>query len=300
MSEAVPVGANARVPAPVLPVLVLFTSSIFWGLTWIPLKYFGQAGLSGVAVTAAAHGAICVLAVPYLFTRRRVWWPARGQMLLLAMAGGLANMAFSSALLYGEVLRVMALFYLLPVWGVLGGRWLLGETIGRRRAINMSLALLGAFLVLGAFSVFRERPTLIDGLAVLSGMALALNNILFRRAESVPVASKVAFTFVGSCAWASSCLVLLNVGPTLPISTGLWLGVAAFGIAYLLPASLGTLWAVGQMEAGRSAILIIVELLAAVFSAAIYNGDVPFARELVGGSLIVLAAVLEARSHKSA
>jgi drug/metabolite transporter (DMT)-like permease len=281
---------------PGLPVLVLLLSSTAWGLTWLPLKYFGGLGLSGIQVTAVAHGSICLLAVPFLWVRRGDWGHAGMRMAALAMAGGLANMTFSSAILYGNVLRVMTLFYLLPAWGVLGGALLLGERVTPRRWLSVGLALLGAYLALGAFNVFHEEPTWIDGLAVLSGFALALNNVLFRKAFDVGVPSKVAFTFVGSCLWASAVLLTLGKPASHSAQVEHWLLVAGFGLVYLLPASLATLWAVGRLEAGRSSVLIVAELLVAVGSAAWWNGQVPSLLEGLGGLLIVSAALLESRS----
>jgi drug/metabolite transporter (DMT)-like permease len=49
------------------------------------------------------------------------------------------------------------------------------------------------------------------------------------------------------------------------------------------------------MEAGRSSVLIIMELVAAVASAAVINGARLRPIEWLGGVLIVGAAVIEAR-----
>jgi len=290
ISPTTPTGAR-----PALAVFMLVVASCAWGLTWIPLKHFGGFGLNGLHVAAVAHGTLSLLALPFLLIRRGNWWHARGTMLGIALAGGLANVAFSSAILYGNVLRVMALFYLLPVWGVFGGALLLRERVDNRRKASVVLALLGAFLVLGGFTVFHQLPNWVDAVALLSGMALALNNIIFHKAEEVPVTQKVAFTFIGSCGWATFALVALQLPAPVDLAALVWMQVAAFGLAYLLPASIGTLWSVTQMEAGRSSVLIIVELLVAVASAAWYSRQLPTQTELAGGLLIVLAAVLESR-----
>src|SRR4029077_14224968 len=111
--------------------------------------------------------------------------------------GGLANLAFASAIVLGDVTRVMVLFYLLPAWGVLGARFLLRERIDGRRKLSLADALGGAFFVLGGPKILEQPPNWVDGLAALSGLALAINNVLFRKASEVPVASKVGFVFVG-------------------------------------------------------------------------------------------------------
>src|SRR6187399_2138609 len=102
-----------------LPVVALLLASALWGLTWLPLKHFGTYGIAGPLVTLAAHGSVGLLALPFLALRVRSWrseWPS---MALLAVFGGLANLAFATAMQRGDVTRVMVLFYLLPAWGVL-------------------------------------------------------------------------------------------------------------------------------------------------------------------------------------
>jgi drug/metabolite transporter (DMT)-like permease len=280
---------------PVYPVLVLLAASVTWGLTWIPLKYFASFGLRGVNVTLVAHGSVGALSLPWLLRRHRAWRREWRGMLLLSTFGGLANLAFACAIVSGDVVRVMVLFYLLPAWGVLGGWLLLGERVDRLRKLTVVGALGGAFLILGGVRILAERPSLADVLAVVSGMALALNNVLFRKLSSVTVPDKVAAMFAGCLVWAIP-LTLLGV-QALPglVPTAVWLELAGFGLIWLLVATAGTQWGVAHMEAGRSSVLIIVELVAAVASAALINGVRLRPIEWMGGVLIVAAAFIEAR-----
>jgi drug/metabolite transporter (DMT)-like permease len=216
-------------------------------------------------------------------------------MLLLSTFGGLANLAFASAIVSGDVVRVMVLFYLLPAWGVLGGWVLLGERVDALRKLAVVAALGGAFLILGGLRILTERPSLADVLAVLSGMALALNNVLFRKLSGVAVPDKVAAMFAG-CLVLALPLTLLGV-QSLPagVAPAVWLELAGFGLVWLFIATVCTQWGVAHMEAGRSSVLIIMELLAAVASAALINGARLRPIEWLGGLLIVAAACVEAR-----
>src|SRR5215218_2933105 len=92
---------------PLYPVLVLLGASFLWGLTWLPIKYFGAFGLQGVTVTLAAHGSVGLLALPWLIYNFRDWRSDSRGLLLLSTFGGLANLAFASALVSGDVIRVM-------------------------------------------------------------------------------------------------------------------------------------------------------------------------------------------------
>lgn len=281
--------------SPLIPVLVLLASSALWGLTWLPLKNFGEHGIQGPVVTLFGHGSVGLVALPWLFSTRREWRAGWKDMAGIAFFCGAANISFASAMLLGDVTRVMALFYLLPAWGVLGGRLLLDERIDAARAFSVVLALAGAFLIVGGVSVLSSPPSLVDALAVLAGLAFALNNVLFRKAAGVAVPTKVAATFAGTLAWAALIVLLAADGLPQGIPAGKWAQVVAFGAVWILLASAGTMWAVHHMEAGRSSVLIIMELVTAVASASLILGERPTQTEWAGGALIVLSAVLEAR-----
>jgi drug/metabolite transporter (DMT)-like permease len=84
--------------------------------------------------------------------------------------------------------------------------------------------------------------------------------------------------------------------PTLPdVSLQAWGILFLFGAVWMMMANLGTQWAVTHMEAGRSSIIIIMELVTAVLSASILLNETMSPTEMVGGLLIVVAAFLEAR-----
>jgi drug/metabolite transporter (DMT)-like permease len=290
MSEPAPSPTRA-----LYPVLVLLASSVAWGLTWIPLKYFAGFGLQGVNVTLVGYGSVGVLSLPWLAYRWRSWRRAWPLMLLLSTFGGLANLAFASAVVSGDVVRVMVLFYLLPAWGVLGGWLLLGERVDALRKLTVTGALGGAFLILGGVRILAERPSVADVLAVLSGMSLALNNVLFRKLADIAVPDKIASMFAGCLMWALPLTLLGVQGLPAAVPAEVWLELVGFGLVWLFIATVGTLWGVAHMEAGKSSVLIIMELVTAVASAAVINGARLRPIEWLGGVLIVGAAVIEAR-----
>jgi drug/metabolite transporter (DMT)-like permease len=265
----------------------------------MPLKHFGQVGIEGPIVTLGAHGTVALMALPLLLRWRSQWLPHPKSMLVIGFFGGLANLAFAWAMVIGDVTRVMVLFYLLPAWGVLGGRVVLGETIDLKRGSSLTLALVGAFLVLGGPRIVEAPPGLADLLATLAGFALASTNIAFRKLQQIPVPTKIAMNFVGCLLWASA-LVLLGVARVPDqVEVTTWLQLSGFGYGWILLATAGTLWAVHHMEAGRSSVLIIMELVVAVASAAAITGELLSGLEWVGAAMILASALLEALSTGS-
>lgn len=279
---------------PAFAVAVLVASATLWGVTWWPLQYFHGNGVDGIPLILIGYGTVALALLPYLWRERGQWRGETRFLWLMFLLGGWANLSFASAMIYGEVVRAMMLFYLAPVWGVLGGRLFLGERIDGLRWLGVALALTGAFLVLGGTAVFDTTPSLIDLLAISSGLAFALNNVTCRAAAHVPLMSKTAAMFIGCALMAIVAMPLLSVDvPHVPAVTWIWLAV--FGLGWLLVATLGTQWAVTHMEAGRASVLLITELLAAVISAMVIGGESLSGGELAGGALILAATLMEAR-----
>jgi drug/metabolite transporter (DMT)-like permease len=275
-----------------LPVLILFVSSIGWGLTWLPLDYLGKSGVQGPLLILVAFGGAVVFLLPVLLIQYKAWRPQWQLLGLIVIFGGFANLAFQTSLYHGEVIRVMILFYLLPVWGVLGGRIFLGERIDALRVTAVIAALGGAFLILDGPELIRQLPGWVDLLALGSGFAFAMNNLVFRFAQDIPVGSKVSAMFIGVVIFISVYLLFFE-----PDSSGLTVAnvglTLLYGIAGITLITFGTQWGVTQLEAGRASIIMVMELVAAIVSAVWLLNQSLGAMELTGIALVMSAALIE-------
>ncbi len=277
-----------------LPVVILLGASVLWGLSWLPLKGINAMGIDGIGLIFFSYGILALFLSPLLLRQISIWKEHKKMMLLIAFFGGGANLAFTYALINGEVIRVMVLFYLLPVWGVAGGRLFLKEQIDRWRYLGVFLAISGAFFILGGFEVLDAPPSWIDLIALASGIFFSMNNLLFRAAQAIPVSSKIGSMFVGCFAMAG--LVMLAGIEQFPsgVSEDAWLMLVLYTVFWLLLANIGSQWSVTHMEAGRSSIIMILELISAVISATIIAGESMSTLEYMGGALIMTAAFIEA------
>ena len=124
-------------------------------------------GFDGVFLVLSGQAILLLLFLPFGFKARFLL--SHGKYLLgIFFAGGAAILCFTYALIHGDVIRVMVLFYLLPIWGVLGGRIFLGETIDSIRWLGVGCALVGAFVILGGPKIFDAPPSWIDLIASFS------------------------------------------------------------------------------------------------------------------------------------
>lgn len=265
-----------------------------WGLSWLPLKALNKLGFESITLNLISFSLLSVLLLPFLIRQYSLWQRYKPTMLLIALLGGAANLSFIYALIVGDVVRVMVLFYLLPVWGVLGGRIFLHETIDRWRWLGVVLAIGGAFIVLGAFEALKQPPAWIDIIALAAGFFLAMLILVFRAVQAVPVVSKISAMFIGTVVMSALILLVTKQSVAGGETVGSWLALIAYAVFWSLIANLGSQWAVTQIEVGRSSIIIIMELVAAVVSASWIRGEMLTPYEIVGGIFIFSAALIEA------
>ena len=121
------------------PVLGLVFNALVWGVSWWPLRRLQEHGLHAVWATAVFF-AIGVLVIG--LSRPSAWRvvAARPRLWALALAAGATNAAFNWGVATGEVVRVVLLFYLMPVWAVLLAWWMLGERITPGAMLRVGLA----------------------------------------------------------------------------------------------------------------------------------------------------------------
>ncbi len=280
------------------PTIVLVISSLAWGLAWLPLKWLEAQGIGGLTLTQVAAGSAGLAILPAAIARREAVRGHAGTLLGIAVLGGYANLSFVLSLVYGDVVRVMVLFYLLPVWGAMGGRLFLGEPLHRLRLAAVGMAVLGAVLILGGPAILARPPGWIDAIAVSSGLAFAANNLVFRASSDLPLVSKSAAMLLGCATMAGLALAagVQSWSTPGPAVTGYTL---AYGLGWLLVTTLATQWGVTHLEAARASVIIILELVAAVVSATLLGVETWTAIKLAGTVLILAAAVMEAVSGVS-
>ena len=275
---------------------VLLFSATVWGLSWLPLKWFIAQGLPGPLVSLLAYGSVGVLAVGLLWRDRAAWRAQWGLVLALTLVGGWANTSFVNAIMVGDVVRVMFLFYLSPVWSVLGGWLFLKERIPPTRWAAVAAAIVGLWLVLGGPGLGGGEPlvfTWVDALSLSAGFAFAANNVIARAAHTVPLRTKTFCVFIG-CGLLSALATGLT-GQTVPaLSTGLVLALLAYGFGWMLLATVTWQYGVSHLESSRAGVILLGELVVSVGTALAFGGESLTPMGWAGGALITVAALAEA------
>lgn len=281
-----------------LAIFALLSGSIFWGLFWWPLKALDAMGVHGSIVQVISFGVSAILLLPFLWYTYFQWCDRIRLLLLIALLGGWANASLVIALTEGSVVRVMLLFYLAPVWTILAARVLLGELFTRLRVFALVLALLGLLATLGGPELFSSPLSMIDLLALSSGLTFALNNVVIRIGRGLPDTTRGAAIMAG-CAVISLGFLGWEADDIPQLANIQIWALLALGLLWILPGTLVTFYGVARLDAGKAAIILLAELVVGVFSAVLVGGEHLGWHEIAGGGLILTAALIEARTETS-
>lgn len=286
--------ASSARPA-LLPVLGLLFNAFTWGVSWWPFRQLHHQGLHPLWATALIY----LMAVLFISLWRPASW---GQLLRaptlwwLVLASGTTNAAFNWGVTIGDVVRVVLLFYLMPLWAVLLARALLGERLTPLAGVRVMLALAGAAIVLWPQGGALPLPaTLAEGLGVLGGFAFALNNVMLRREAHQPELARALAMFLGGAVVAGLLALALGAQGLVaapPAPAWPWMsGALALG-ALFLASNLTLQYGAARLSANATAVVMVSEVLFASVSAALLGAGQLSLPLLAGGALIVCAALL--------
>ncbi len=280
-----------------LPALALTFNAFTWGVSWWPFRELQARGLHPLWATVLIY-AVAVLVISAW--RPQAWgqlWRAR-TLWVLVLASGTTNAAFNWGVTVGDVVRVVLLFYLMPLWAVLLARLLLKEALTPMALGRVALALLGAVIVLWPEQAGGGLPlprTLPEWLGVLGGFTFALNNVMLKREAHQPEAARALAMFLGGAVVAAllaTALMAQGSVPALPaVAPGWVLGALALAFAFLA-GNLALQYGASRLPANVTAVVMITEVLFASGSAVLLGAGVVTPALALGGGLIVAAALL--------
>ncbi len=280
------------------PAAALTLNAFAWGVSWWPFRQLQQLGLHPLWATVVVY-AVAVAAITLwrpgawrdLARAPSLWW--------LVFAAGTTNACFNWGVTVGDVVRIVLLFYLMPLWAVVLARLVLHETLPPAAIVRVALSLAGAAVVLwppgGGWPLPR---TLAEGLGVLGGFTFALNNVMLKREAHRPEAARALAMFFGGCAVSALAATALSASGTVawppPPAPGWVAGVVALAAAFLV-ANAALQYGTARLPANVTAVVMVTEVLFAAVSAVLLGAGTVTTKLAVGGALIVGAALLAAR-----
>lgn len=277
---------------------ILFGAGV-WGLFWIPLRYLANFGIEGMWAVAATLAVPLALALPFMF--RRLIKRCDSSFVFLGICIGSSVVLYFGGVLFSDVVRVIFLFYMLPIWTTLLGRLFNKELISPRKLIAIIMALLGLYLLLGGANGIPLPSNIGDWFGLASGFLWASSLVFLRHNSTVDpiLATAAPFVFGAPIAIVAAVLMMVfapQLGSSLPVADELFPGLAfagLFGLIVMAPSIYGQVWGARLIPSSSAALVTMIELITATVSAFILIGTSLDSMALIGGVIIAGAAVFD-------
>lgn len=276
---------------------VLFSATM-WGMIWYPMRLFDAGGLTVLWATLIMYLMAFIWSLPAFWKARRLDSHVPVELMGLAVAAGLTNLTVLVALDEGEVMRVMLLFFLSPLWSVLLSRVWLKEKISELAMVMLLIAMSGTVMMLWRPELGFPWPEgRADWLALFAGVMFSVNNVISRKLGYMPLAVKSTTVYFGVVMVA--LIVIAIRQPAFPdASLWVWGQAGIIGGLMITTMTLSVLYGLAHMAIYRSAVLMLFQLIVAAVSAWLLTNEHMSQSEWIGGACIFIAAYGIAQAEK--
>ena len=256
-----------------------------------------NAGVSGIYSSFYVFILTIAIALPYFFITKKkvpIW---SKDFWLLALVAGYTNISYVLAVIDGEVVRVMLLFYLSPVWTIFLAHFMLNEDTQKRHYIAVFISLIGAFIMFWEPGYLIHLDSKSDWLALSSGLGFAITNVMTRKHAHMTVNQKALAIWLGVIVVAMICIMFdKNAMPTLdffrPVDAAIMMVIALS----LFLSTLLVQFGVTQIKAVEASSFFLFEIVVAAISSYFLVGESIALKEWLGGILIIAGVILSAKN----
>jgi drug/metabolite transporter (DMT)-like permease len=279
----------------------LLSGAIIWGLIWYPYRLLQEMGISG-ALSSFASYVLPLLFGLMFYSRKLRLRPFPPLLIWIGLTAGWTNLAYVLAVIDGEVMRVLLLFYLSPLWTVLLARLILKEKLHFHGYLVMALSLAGATVMLWRPSLGLPLPqNLAEWTALSAGMMFATTNVLSRHAQEFDIGLKSFSVWLGVSVLSLLGLAFqpdtLSALPALPLVGWGWLLLVSILIFVV---TLTVQYGLARTPANQAIVIFLFELVVAAISSYFLAGEAMTLQEWLGGAMIVAASLFSGKLEKTA
>ena len=273
------------------PETAIVISGALWGLYWIPVRHLEARGVGVVWTTLGLFVVGLALFAPILIRHP----PARAaftpRMLATGLLTGGSFVLYSVSIVLTEVVTAILLFYLSPVWATVLGRVLLAERLTGSRLAALALGLGGLWVVLGGESGMPLPRNPGDWCALTAGVTWALGTLRVHQDSMISPVAHAASLFVGGTVVIAIISLLPVMGGPAPDVTAQAAAIIPILAVLSVVSAWGILWGARLISPGRAGLLLMMEVITGLASAAVLAGE-PFGMTQTIGSMLIVAAAL--------
>ena len=271
------------------PETAIAVSGALWGLYWIPVRHLEARGVGVVWTTLGLFVVGLALLAPILIRHppaRAVFAP---RMLATGLLTGGAFVLYSVSLVLTEVVTAILLFYLSPVWATVLGRLLLAERLTGSRLTALGLG--GLWVVLGGESGVPLPRNPGDWCALIAGVMWAFGTLRVHQDSTISPIAHTASLFVGGAVVIAIISLLPAMAGPAPVVTAQAAAIILILTVLSVVSAWGILWGARLISPGRAGLLLMMEVITGLASAAVLAGE-PFGMTQAIGSMLIVAAAL--------
>ena len=235
-----------------------------WGLIWYPYRVLDDFGFSAIHSSFFIFSSAIAVSLFFyplnsyeIFKKKNFW--------IYAFVGGVTNIAYALAVIEGELVRVMLLFFLSPVWTLPFTFLFLDEAIKPRHVLAATVSIIGACIILWKPDIFLTKIGLGDTFAIIGGIGFALTNVLARTFHKLSVKEKSYAIWVG-------VVIIAGLLITMIIQHGLRL-----------------------VDAVRASPIFLFEIIVVAISGYYLANEILTLKDFVGGLFIITGVLISSR-----
>ena len=270
-------------------------SAAIWGLFWLPLRAFETLGLDPAWVTVGQFVLPMAFLLPFAFIRLLRRQPVGTNQAITGLLIGGAMALYCESLLLTDVVRALILFYVMPAWGTIVEIGFMGRRFTLWRGLSLLLSMAGLLALLRVSADLEVSLNAGDAMALFSGIMYAVGAMRVRQAQEITVFEQVFafFLFGGIFAFAMTFLPIADFGilPTASVLIAVVPWMILMAVVFMIPVVWGLYWGNRSVDPGRLGVLLQIEVVVGICSAAIIT-DEPFGWREATGALLVLGAGL--------
>lgn len=259
-----------------------------------------EAGVSGVVSSLYTYLIALLIAALIFHKNWRDTFKQPKSIVWLALVAGWTNLSYVLAIIDGEVMRVMLLFYLSPLWTLILAHFWLKERTNWQGVVIIVLSLIGAFTMFWQTDALPLPNNNAEWLALSSGMGFALTNVITRHSTHLSIPAKSIAVWVGVA--LMSLLFMKIQGQSFPESGLMHLTQWALMVLIallLMAATFLVQFGIAHVPVAKASVLFMFELVVAAVASYYLIDENLSLREWLGGSLIIMAALYAAITHKA-
>ena len=278
----------------------LLFGAVCWGLIWYPYRILQEAGISGVASSFYTYVIAVGIFAVVLFKQWRAAINQPKSIIWLAIFAGWTNLSYVLAIIDGEVMRVMLLFYLSPLWTLVLAHFWLKERTNKRGVAVIILSLIGAFTMFWQEGSLPLPNNHAEWLALSAGMGFAMTNVITRYASNLTLTAKCMAVWVGVLLMSLIFIVFQEAPFPNPMEMDVTQWLLMFFIALvLMGATLFVQYGITHIPVTKASVLFMFELVVAAVGSYFLTDEILSLREWFGGALIIVAGLFAATNQQA-